>query len=423
MNIFDKLLGYVPIPRFVKVRQNFQRPKIDDINAEVSKVLLESDLLRNIKKGQTIAITAGSRGIANMAIILKEVVRNIKKAGGKPFIVPAMGSHGGANAEGQIQVLNSMGITEEFCGAPIRSSMEVVNLGETKNGLSVYIDKYADEADGIVVMNRIKPHVGFRGPYESGVVKMITIGLGKQKGAEMCHHSGFGNMATNLPEIADVIIEKKNIVFALGILENAYDETYKIVCMEKNEIMDIEPGLQEESKAMIPKVYFDKFDILVVDEIGKNITGTGMDTNIIGRYHTPYASGGPDITKLVVLDLTEESHGNGNGIGLADFTTRRFFNKIEFDQTYPNSITSTVQETVKIPMILDTDKLAIQGAIKTCNIEDMEKAKIVRIKNTLDMEYIYISEGLIKEAESNLNLEIVGELQELEFDADGNLFY
>lgn len=173
---------------------------------------------------------------------------------------------------------------------------------------------------------------------------------------------------------------------------------------------------------MLARIYFDKFDILILDEIGKNITGTGMDTNIVGRYHTPYASGGPKITKLVVLDLTEESHGNGNGIGLSDFTTRRFFNKMKFDQTYPNSITSTVQDTIKIPMVLETDKLAIKGAIKTCNIEDHSKAKIVRIKNTLDMEYIYISEELLEEAKTNPLLEIIGEPEELAFDENGNLF-
>ncbi|HSH34849.1 lactate racemase domain-containing protein [Schnuerera sp.] len=333
-----------------------------------------------------------------------------------------MGSHGGANAKGQIEVLNSMGITEEFCEAPIKSSMEVVKIGETEDGLPVNIDRYANEADGIVVINRIKPHVGFRGPYESGLVKMITIGLGKQKGAEVCHNQGFGKMAENLPKIAKVIIEKKNIVFAVGLLENAYDETYKIVAMDKRQILDLEPELQKESKKMLPKICFDKFDVLVIDEIGKNITGTGMDTNIIGRYHTPYASGGPDIKKIVVLDLTKESHGNANGIGLSDFTTRRFFNKMKFDQTYPNSITSTVQKTIKIPMVLDTDKLAIQGAIKTSNLKKESEVKIIRIKNTLDMEYIFISENLIEEAKNNPNLEIITGLMPLDFDRYGNLF-
>lgn len=233
MDVFNRLLGDVPIPKFVKVRQNYPRPKIENLEEAISKELIDKGLLKNIKKGQRIAITAGSRGVANIDRIIKEVVRNIKSVGGEPFIIPAMGSHGGASAEGQIKVLNSLGITEEFCGAPIRSTMEVVSLGETKSGLPVYIDKYANEADGIVVINRIKPHVGFRGPYESGVTKMITIGLGKQKGAEVCHHQGFGKMAVNLPEIAGVVIEKKNIVFALGLLENAYDETYKVVGMKK----------------------------------------------------------------------------------------------------------------------------------------------------------------------------------------------
>jgi nickel-dependent lactate racemase len=422
MSIFNELLGNVPIPKFVKVRQKFPRPKIENIEKEINKEIMQKKLLNNIRKGDRIAVTAGSRGIANIDRIIREIARNIKEAGGQPFIVPAMGSHGGANAEGQVKVLNSMGITEKFCEAPIKSSMEVVKIGETEDGLPVYIDKYANEADGIVVINRIKPHVGFRGPYESGIVKMITIGLGKQKGAEVCHHQGFGKMAENLPKIASVVIEKKNIVFAIGLLENAYDETYKIIAMDKEQILNIEPKLQKESKSMIPKIYFDKFDILVLDEIGKNITGTGMDTNIIGRYHTPYASGGPKIKKIVVLDLTNESHGNANGIGLSDFTTKRFFDKMRFDQTYPNSITSTVQETIKIPMVLDNDKLAIQGAIKTSNLENESDAKIVRIKNTLDMEYIYISENLIEEAKQNPNLEIIGVLTPPNFNEYGNLF-
>ncbi len=421
MDIFNELLGDVPIPKFVKVKQSFDRPVIDDIEGSLESELLAKGYLENIKQGQRIAITAGSRGIANIAIITKKLVSLVKERGADPFIVPAMGSHGGANAEGQIQVLNSMGITKEFCEAPILSSMEVDKIGETAKGLPVYIDKYANNADGIIVVNRIKPHVAYRGPYESGVVKMITIGLGKQKGAETCHSEGFGNMAENLPDIARIVIDKKNIVFGLGILENAYDETYKFVSMDKNDILEIEPGLQEESKQMLPKIPFEKLDVLIIDEIGKNITGTGMDTNIIGRYHTPYATGGPDISKLIVLDLTEESHGNGNGIGLADFTTRRFFNKMKFDQTYPNSITSTVQLTIKIPMVLDTDKLAIQGAIKTANLKDYKKARIVRIKNTLEMEYIYITENLLNEIKDNNNLQVISKPEDLKFDGSGNL--
>lgn len=336
-------------------------------------------------------------------------------------MIPAMGSHGGASAEGQLKVLASMGVTEDYIGAPIKSSMEVVEVDRTKNDLPVYIDKYANEADGIIVLNRIKPHVAFRGKYESGVVKMITIGLGKQKGAEICHRLGFGKMAESLEEISLKIAECKNIIMGIGILENGYDETCEIIPMSKEEIFVKEPELLEKAKSMLPKIYFDKFDVLVIDEIGKNITGTGMDTNIIGRYHTPYASGGPVITKIVVLDLTKESHGNGNGIGLADFTTNRFFTKMKLDQTYPNSITSTVQNSIKIPMILKSDKMAMQGAIKTSNIEDFSKVKIVRIKNTLDLESIYISEALYEEAKMNENLEIVQGPMEFDFDDNCNL--
>lgn len=422
MDIFETLLGDVPIPKFIKVRQRFPKVKLDNVEKEIQEQLRNKKLLSSISPGQKIAITAGSRGIANIDKMIKEVVRLIREAGGEPFIIPSMGSHGGADSNGQKEILSGIGITEESVNAPIRSTMEVEKIGETKDGLPVYLDKYASEADGIVVMNRIKPHTSFRGEYESGIMKMITIGLGKQKGADICHHLGFGQMAKNIPNIAKVVIKKKNILFALGIIENAYDQTCKIIAMNKNEIEKLEPKLQEESKRNLAKIYFDQFDILIVDEIGKNITGTGMDTNVIGRYHTSYASGGPDITKLVVLNLTEQSHGNGNGIGLADFTTKRFFHKFRFDQTYPNSITSTVQTSIKLPMILNSDKLAIQGAIKTSNIDDINKIKIVRIKNTLELGEIDISENLLKEAKSNSNLEIIGRLSELNFDESGNLF-
>ncbi|WP_422484972.1 lactate racemase domain-containing protein [Gudongella sp. DL1XJH-153] len=421
MDIFEKLLGDVKLPKVYKVKQTFDRPRMDNIEDEARRIILEHGGLSSIKPGQSIAITAGSRGVANIALIIKSIVALVKEHGGLPFIIPAMGSHGGANSEGQILVLETMGITEDYIDAPIRSSMEVIEIGRTEKNLPIHIDKYANEADGIIVINRIKPHVAFRGKYESGLAKMVTIGLGKQKGAEMCHRMGFGKMAENIEEISRKIVEKKNIVLAVGLLENAYDETCEIIPMRKDEIFTKEPALLERAMSNLPKIFFDNLDVLVIDEIGKNITGTGMDTNIIGRYHTPYASGGPNISKIVVLDLTEESHGNANGIGLADFTTSRLFNKMKFDQTYPNSITSTVQISIKIPMVLNTDKLAIQGAIKTSNIEDFNKVRLMRIKNTLDLEYAYISESLYEEAKSNPYLEIVGEMSEFEFNKHGDL--
>ncbi|QEK12910.1 DUF2088 domain-containing protein [Crassaminicella thermophila] len=421
MSVIDELLKDVPLPKIVKVKQKFLRPKLENIKHEIRYQIKNKNVLSKIQKGQNVAITAGSRGIANLPLILKEIVYCIKEAGGDPFIVPAMGSHGGAKAEGQRAILEKMGITKSYIGAPIKATMEVVKIGETNTGLPVYIDKFANDADALIVVNRIKPHTSFRGKVESGLMKMITIGLGKQKGAEICHSLGFGRMAENILYIAREVIEKKNIIFGVGIVENAYDETAKIAVLQKDEFETKEAILLEESKKYMSKIHFDKFDVLVIDEIGKDISGTGMDTNIIGRYHTPYATGGPQITKMVVLDLTEKTHGNANGIGIVDFTTRRVFNKMSLEQTYPNSITSTVQESIKIPMILNNDKLAIAAAIKTCNIKDQTKVRLIRIKNTKYLDEIYISESLLKEASYNENIHVIGELETFHFDKNGNL--
>lgn len=421
MEVINRLLMDTPIPRIIEARQIFPRPLVGDIREELYKELESKKLLTNIKKGQKIAITAGSRGIANFPLILREIVIHLRAAGADPFIVPAMGSHGGATADGQLNMLIKMGITKEYIGAPIKSSMEVVQIGSTHNGLPVYLDKFAHEADGIVVVNRIKLHTSFRGRYESGLMKMLVIGLGKQKGAETCHGMGFGGMAENIPAIGRVILEKKNIPFAIGIIENAYDETAKIAVLRKEEIEEEEPLLLNESKKYKGKINFDKFDVLIINEIGKNISGTGMDTNVVGRYHTAYASGGPKISKMAILDLTEKTQGNANGIGIVDFTTSKVLKKMKFDQTYPNAITSTVPDSVKIPMVLDNDRAAILAAIKTSNIEDKNKVKLIIIKNTKELDRIYISESLVSEARSKENIQLIGEPREIEFDEKGNI--
>lgn len=422
MDMVEGLLKDIKIPRMVKARQVFPRPVIEDVGMAVRQELNAKGVLSAIKPGQSVAVTAGSRGIVNLPLIIRETVRFIRAAGGNPFIFPAMGSHGGATAEGQEEMLRGMGICEETVEAPIKAGMEVIQVGISKNGLPAYIDQYAYGADAVVVINRIKPHVAFRGPHESGLMKMITIGMGKQKGADTCHNLGFGKMAESIPDIGKEIISKTNIIFALGILENAYDETRKIVVLCKNEIEKEEPLLLKEAWTYIPKIPFDEFECLIIDEIGKDICGTGFDTNTVGRYHTPYASGGPKINRVAVLDLTERSHGNANGIGIVDFTTRRFFNKMRFDQTYPNSLTSTVPASVKIPMVLENDRLAVQAMMKTSNIPDRNKARIVRIKNTLDLEYIYFSENLLPLAEKSSGIEILSEPEDMVFDNSGNLF-
>jgi hypothetical protein len=421
MSTIDNLLDPIAIPRMVKVKQTFERPIIKDVIGEFRAQLAAKNIMHQIKPGQKIAVAVGSRGISNMRDMVKTLVEEIKKAGAEPFMVPAMGSHGGATAEGQRNMLIGMGYTEKYIGAPIRATMETVQTGISENGFPVFFDKNAYEADWTIFMNRIKPHVAFRGPYESGLMKFITIGLGKQKGADICHELGFGKMAENIPAMAKVSLANANILFAVGLIENAYHETCHIEVLLNNEIAEREPALQEESKRLCPKIYFDKLDVLIIDEIGKDISGTGFDTNIVGRYHTPFCTGGPDITRIAVLDVTDVSHGNANGLGILDFTTRRVFDKFSFEDTYPNSLTSTVPTSVKIPMVLKTDKQAFQACIKTCNILDKEKVTVVRIKNTIALDEIEISENLIPLAQSNKFLEVVGKPFALPFNDKGNL--
>ncbi|HUV08497.1 MAG TPA: lactate racemase domain-containing protein, partial [Spirochaetia bacterium] len=380
MSIIDTLLDPIPIPQVIKVRQTFPRPRIEDGEHDLVDKLEASGAMDLIRSGQSIGIAVGSRGVTSQPLFVHVLVREIRKAGGKPFLFPAMGSHGGATADGQTEMLRGMGFGEEYTGAPIRATMEVVQIGESANGLPVYLDRYASEADGIVIINRIKPHVAFRGPFESGLMKMMAIGMAKQKGAEICHELGFGKMAENIPAIGRVVLASKRVLFGVGLLENAYHETCRIEVLRPEQIEDLEPELQEEAKRLAPKLLFDRLDVLIIDEIGKDISGTGFDTNVVGRYHTPYCSGGPSITRIAALDVTEASHGNANGLGILDFTTRRAFDKFDFENTYPNSLTSTLPTSVKIPMVLKNQKQAVQAAIKTCNILDKTGVRFVRIK-------------------------------------------
>ena len=423
MNSIERIISKEPIPRVVKVRQHFDDSKIEDPIAVLKeKIAYNESYQTKVKPGMKIAVAVGSRGVNHIPEIAREVVAALKAKGAEPFIFPAMGSHGGATAEGQKSMLEGLGVTEEYVGAPIRATMETVQIGETDTGLPVVLDKYANEADGIVIINRIKPHVAFRGPYESGLMKMITIGCGKQQGAQYCHNLGFGHMAENIPAIAKVAIAKKNFIFAVGTVENAYHETCLLEVLNKEEIEGREPELQAYAKKRAPKIWFDKLDVCVMDELGKNISGTGFDTGIVGRYHTPFISGGPTITKIGILDLTEQSHGNANGIGIVDFTTRRLADKFDPLQTYPNALTSTVPMSVKMPMVLKNDKQLFQAAIRTCNLVDKTQCRLVRFKNTIELDVLECSENMIPEIKANPNLEVISEPYELPFDKNGNLF-
>ncbi|WP_066251698.1 lactate racemase domain-containing protein [Neobacillus drentensis] len=422
MGILQELLKDIPVPKMAKVKVNFDNKKIDDLGSALFEQLQQVHIENKIQPGMEIALAVGSRGLDRLVEITAVTVKFLKDLGAKPFIVPSMGSHGGATAEGQREVLSHLGVTEDSVGCEIRSSMEVVKISELPNGLPVYVDKFASEADGIVIINRVKPHTAFRGPVESGIMKMISIGLGKQKGAEACHQMGFKYMAENVPAMAKIIMEKTPILFGVATVENAFDKVAIIDVLTPEEIINKEHELQKQAKELLPKLFFDQLDVLVIDEIGKNISGDGMDPNITGRYPTPYASGGPDVNKMVVLDVTHQSEGNANGVGTADFTTQRLVDKMDKEGTYANGLTSTVVAPTKIATTLPNDKQAIQAAIKTCNILDFRNVKLVRIKNTLVLSEIEVSEPLLEYVKQHPNMELSSDLYEITFNENGDLF-
>ncbi len=427
METITDLIKNQPIPKMVRIRQNFDRTHIpvEDIPETVRKELDREDLGGKIQPGMKIAITCGSRGMTNNAVMARAMVDFVKSRGAEPYIVAAMGSHGGATAEGQTQILKDYGITEEAMGCPVKSSMETVQAG--LSGIRkqpVFVDKNASEADGILLFNRIKPHTSFRGPYESGLMKMMAIGLGKQKGAESIHHQSPAIMHELVEEYGRTILENCPVLGGIAVIENAYDDTYMIKGLTPQEIIDKEPGLKEISYKTIARLLFEKCDVLVVDKIGKNISGDGMDPNISGRFVLPqYCSGGIQAEKVVILDITDETHGNAQGIGLAEVTTRRLVNRMKLEMTYPTGVTNTFLHLMKIPMIMDNDREALQLALMCCpDAEDHDNMKLIRIPNTAHIGEIEISEGLLPLAEANPDIEILTEPYDLPFDAQGNLF-
>ena len=421
MGIITDLLSDIALPGMVRVKQKFVAPEVQDVAAAVREQLRRPEIASRVKPGMRIAVGVGSRGVAEIALIVKVVIEELKQLGANPFIVPAMGSHGGATAEGQTRVLADLGVTEASAGCPILSSMEVVGLGAEVNGLEVLMDKNAYQADGIIVINRVKAHNAFSGPIESGLAKMITIGLGKQKGADAAHVLGFKYMAEFVPAIAQVKLEKLPFLFGLATIENAYDRVAKIAAIPAERIIEDERKLLIESKENMPKLLLQPLDILVVDQLGKEFSGGGMDPYITGRAPTDYLDPGPTATRVVVLDVTDRSHGNCCGVGMADITTRRLFNKMDMEYTYANILTSTVTPSARIGLIMDSDRLAIQAAIKTCNSTDSKRLRIAHIPNTLHVGEIDVSECMMEEARTHSNIDVLGEPQPWGFDSAGNL--
>ncbi len=403
--LYDDILEPVKLPKMVRVEQTFERKTVGDLTEAVRTEVSSFPGIAKVQ-GKTVAVGVGSRGINHLQTIVKALVSSLKEAGASVFIVPSMGSHGGAIAENQTLILAHLGIDEEHVGAPVRSSMETTVIGHTEDGVPVHMDSIACTADYTVTVARIKPHSSFRGRYESGMVKMCVIGLGKQHGADYCHLRGMANMGMNLEKIGKVFRDKSNLLFSLGLIENSYDEPCWLKVVAKEDIMEQEPKLLDEAKALLPSIPFKDIDLLVVDELGKNITGTGMDCNVIQRFTSEHMVAKPFIKRLVVLDLTEESDGNASGFGLADISTRRAFEKMSFKKTYPNLLTARTVIGGRIPMIMENDWDALRAGIKTAPDVDYANLRIVRIKNTLTLYTMEISEALVPQAQAMGNITI-----------------
>lgn len=419
MDKLNDLISCIELPKVAKVLQKFPSEKVEDISATLLRQLLQANII--IKPNTRIAITAGSRGIASYSELLKTIVQFVKRKDAIPIIIPSMGSHGGATASGQREILKEYGITEKSMGAKILSSMEVNKIGTTDLGLPVYVDKNACSCDGIILFNRIKPHTTFRGPYESGLLKMLAIGLAKQEGADATHSLRFENMAENIVKVGKLALAKLNIVCAVGSIENAYHEVSEIAVLKSNEVLEKEPALLDLARRKMARICLDTIDGLIVGSMGKEISGTGMDTNITGRVPIDGVINDPEVVQLGVLDLTKKSGGNATGVGYADFISRKLFDKIDFEKTYINTITSTARGSTKIPPVMDTDKLVIQAVTKTCGQTKMEDKKIVLVNNTSELSEIYMTRAAIEAISYPDLIRSIGDFQDIKFDKNKNL--
>ena len=413
-----------PLPeRLLLVEQRFDAPRVADIAAGVRQALDESELLHRIPQGGSVAVGVGSRGIANLPALVRATVERLREAGARPFIVPAMGSHGGATAEGQRMVLAELGVTEDSAGAEIRATMEVRQIGQVPDGPPLFQDVNAAAADATILISRVKPHTDFRSHVESGPAKMAVIGLGKQHGAALMHSLGVPGFQRFLEPAARVYAASTNLIGALAIVENAYDETAEIVGLTAAEFgAPREAALLERAKSLMASLPFPEIDVLVLQQLGKNISGTGMDTNIIGRLMIPREPenfGGPDVAVIALLDLTEETHGNVAGIGLANITTARVACKIDWGATYTNAITSGIfgMFRVSLPITMADDRRALQVALRGCG-QPQATARMVFIRDTLTLDHLWVSPSLREAVESHPRLSIVDEVP-LGFDGHG----
>ncbi len=405
-------------PKMYRIKQNINVNKIDDLRFEIFNQLHSLDLSKIIKPGNQIAVTAGSRGIANIDKIIKYVCDYVKDLNGIPFIVPAMGSHGGATAEGQKLVLKKLGITEETMGCEIRSSMDTVQLENADNGAPVFIDKNAFNSDGIISVNRIKPHTDFLADIESGIVKMVAVGLGKEKGASAMHSY---DLASTIPLAFKVALNRAPIIAGLAIIENSKDEIYMIKGVKPQNFLEEDANLLKISIQQVPHLPYDEIDVLVVKEMGKMYSGTGVDTKIIGRIRVQGVPEpkSPRVNKMVILRLSPASYGNALGIGLSDITTKELVDAIDYESMYINLIATTYLERGKVPPHFETERTAIDTAFKTLGKIKSEDAKVMIIENTLHISEILVSESIYKDIKNEVLL--VEEVPQWMYDSNGRL--
>lgn len=424
MNFFVQGIDEVTIPKMVRIREKYEDDKIEDIKAHLHNELDSLEIDREKLKGKTIAVTVGSRGIPNLPLIIKTICDRLKQWGAEPFIIPAMGSHGGGTVEGNLQILTDYGITEEAMEVPIKASMDVVKIGEINDDAHtpVYCDKYAAEADGIVLFNKVKPHTDFKGYVESGICKMIAIGIAKHFGCSWFHRQGFDTFAERIPMVSEVFLKNMNVIMGVGVVQNAYDEISEIKAFTKDKIIEGDHELLQIAKRRLPKMKFDNIDVLIIDYIGKNISGEGADPNVTGRGSMPGFEDDFHCKKMFVRSLTPQSHGNACGLCYADVTTRKCLQSVDWESTWINFSTNMMLSAGKIPVYQNTDYEALRLAIRTCTkLTDYSKARIARIKDTLSLSEIEVSEALLEDVKDRSDVEILSEPYELEFDSEGSL--
>jgi hypothetical protein len=411
------------IPLVAPLRQTEPQPTVSDLPGEVRRRWQASSLPQRLRRGDRVAVAVGSRGIANLPVLVRATLDVLRDLGTQPFVVAAMGSHGGATPEGQRQLLAEYGISEAALRVPVKTDMQTVRFGTNSWGEPVYWDKNAFEADAVVTVSRVKPHTDFRGRIESGIVKMLVIGLGKRDGAAQHHRWGFRGLRDMIPETCKVILEKTRFLAGLAVLENAHEETALLKVVERDKLLEEEPRLLEQARGLMGRLPFDRLDLLVIGEIGKNYSGAGIDPNVVGRLliegEPEFES--PKITRICCLDVSPESHGNGTGVGIADLTTDRLLAQIDPVPFRMNNLTACFLWRSKLPFSFPTDRECIEMGVQTCWQPNVQALRLAVIPNTLELAELWVSAPLAEEARTRPHLEVAGELRSLPFDAAGNL--